>query len=134
MDVIDLVSLKLDEEWPQSRPEARMRNIFAIPPGVAAEAVVYFELDPGGEVPWHRDSKEEVILVLEGRIEFEVEGERREATKDHLLVVPANARHRVRNLGDGRARAVGFFPSGDVVSTFDEPLMPTGQRVFGAPG
>ncbi len=41
--------------------------------------------------------------------------------------------HALRNVGDETVRVVGFFSSNVVVSTFDQPIMPLGQRVVGTP-
>ncbi len=43
------------------------------------------------------------------------------------------APHGLRNVGDETVRVVGFFSSNVVVSTFDQPVMPFGQRVVGTP-
>jgi hypothetical protein len=36
-------------------------------------------------------------------------------------------------VGDERVRVAGFFSSNVIVSTFDQPVMPFGQRVVGTP-
>jgi hypothetical protein len=41
--------------------------------------------------------------------------------------------HGLRNVGDETVRVVGFFSSNVVVATFDQPMMPFGQRVVGTP-
>jgi hypothetical protein len=39
----------------------------------------------------------------------------------------------LRNVGDGRVRVAGFFSRNVSVSTFDQPMMPFGQRIVGTP-
>ena len=39
----------------------------------------------------------------------------------------------MRNVGDETVRVVGFFSSNVVASTFDQPMMPLGQRAVGTP-
>jgi hypothetical protein len=41
--------------------------------------------------------------------------------------VPAMVPHSMRNVGDETLRVVGFFPSSTVMSTFDQPIVPTGE-------
>ena len=50
-----------------------------------------------------------------------------------MAVVPAMVPHALRNVGDETVRVVGFFSSNVVMSTFDQPMMPFGQRVVGTP-
>ena len=96
--------------------------------GTAATAVVYMELEPGAELPEHRDSAEELLLVLEGEVEASVGEESGPLRTGELAVVPAMAPHGLRNLGDRRARVVGFFGGSTNVATFAEMVF-----VIGAP-
>ena len=92
--------------------------------GAAASAVVYFEVAPGGRLGRHTDSAEEVLLVLDGEAEAEVDGERGRLGPGALALVPAMAPHDVRNVGDEPLRVVGFFAGPAVVSHFSEPFVP----------
>ncbi len=113
----------------------RMRVDFPISSvaGAASTAVVYFELEPGEHTGMHTDSAEEIVLVLSGRVEATVGDERGELSAGGLGLVPALVPHDVRNIGEETVRVVGFFSSGIVVSVFDDPLMPAGNRVVGTP-
>jgi quercetin dioxygenase-like cupin family protein len=103
--------------------------------GTAGSATVLMELDPNGAVPDHRDSAEELLLVLEGRIEATVGVETAIVEKGGVAVVPSMVPHGLRNVGPGQARVLGYFSSATVVSTFVEPMGPDGIQVFvtGAP-
>ena len=101
---------------------------FSSTTGTASTASVLIDLEPGGEVPTHVDSAEEILLVLEGEIEAFCGDESGRFGKDELAIVPAMVPHSLRNVGDGPARVFGFFSSSTVVSTFDDPL-PNGERV-----
>ena len=68
----------------------------------AASAVVCFEVAPGNRLGRHTDSAEEVILVLAGKAEAEIDGERGRLRLGGLALVPAMAPHDVRNVGAGR--------------------------------
>ena len=92
--------------------------------GAAACGVVCFEVAPGGRLGRHIDSAEEVILVLAGEAEAEVNGEWGGLGPGGLALVPAMAPHDVRNVGDEPVRVVGFFAGPAVVSHFSEPFVP----------
>jgi quercetin dioxygenase-like cupin family protein len=59
------------------------------------------ELSP--EVPpfRHFHYGEEIIYVIEGNLEYEIEGETRMVSAGEALTVPAEAVHSVKNVGDG---------------------------------
>jgi quercetin dioxygenase-like cupin family protein len=103
--------------------------------GNASTATVYFELEPGAHVGLHRDSAEELLLVLEGEGEATVGDETGVARAGDIVTVPAMEPHDVRNVGERPLRVLGFFSASTVVSTFDEPVAPGGPQVFviGAP-
>jgi quercetin dioxygenase-like cupin family protein len=111
------------------------RANFALVGGQGAEgsSMVYVELEPGKALGEHTDSPEEVLLVLEGTVEFSVGGETARATKGMIGVVPPMVPHGFRNAGEGIAKVVGFFPAPGVVATFIEPVQPLGvqEMVFG---
>ena len=103
--------------------------------GTAASATVWIALEPGGEVPEHTDSAEELLVVLRGEVEASVDGERGTLRSGQLAVVPPMAPHALRNVGSGDARVLGFFAASAVISTFAAPMGPEGEQVFvtGAP-
>lgn len=41
--------------------------------------------------------------------------------------------HGIRNIGQETACCIGFFSAANVVSTFDQPMMPFGQQAVGTP-
>ena len=103
--------------------------------GNAATATVYMEFEPGAELPEHRDSAEEVLLVLEGELEASVDGESGTLGEGDLAVVPPMAPHGFRNVSNRRARVIGFFGGSTNVATFTDAQGPEAWRVFvvGAP-
>jgi quercetin dioxygenase-like cupin family protein len=132
MIVVNLRQLELQEEWSEQDPSERLRSAFALHKGMGSEhaSVVYFELEPGGAVGTHTDSAEEVVLVLEGEVQVALGDEQGKLTTGEFALVPAMVPHSVRNTGTGKARAIGFFAGAHVVSTFEQPLLPSGLRVF----
>lgn len=132
---VNLNSLPLLEGWYDHDPAVRQRVAFPLfaATGTATTSAVYFELDPGKALGMHTDSAEEILLVLDGTVEATVGAETGQAGRGELVLIPEMVPHSVRNVGQGVARCLGFFSAARVVSTFDQPIMPLGQRVAGAP-
>jgi quercetin dioxygenase-like cupin family protein len=108
------------------------RGGFPVSGGHGAETLsaVYIELDPGKSLGEHTDSPEELLLVLQGAVEFTVGDERARAQSGQMAVVPAMVPHNIRNVGEGLAKVIGFFGSPSVVATFVEPVQPFNERVL----
>jgi quercetin dioxygenase-like cupin family protein len=62
-------------------------------------------VDPPGQV-WedYSHAVDELVLLLQGEVEFEVEGEVHRPGIGEELLIPARARHTVRNMGRGESR------------------------------
>ena len=133
MKSIDLSGLELLEVWPKSDPERRVRFTFPISAetGAKRSSVAYAELPSGGTIPAHCDSANEVVLVLEGPVEFEVDGESESVPAGRLVQISSTTKHRLSNGGTETARLVFFFDEAADVVTFDEPLMPLDRSVLG---
>ncbi len=112
---------------------ARVNFPFYVGTGTKNTAVVYFELEPGHRLGTHTDSAEEILLILQGTAEVSLGDEQGRLSAGEMALVPAMVPHGMRNAGDEMLRVVGFFSSNVVVSTFDQPMMPFGQRVVGTP-
>ena len=62
------------------------------------------DLDPEAPAIMHTHPGEGVVFILEGSLEYELEGEpTRTFTTGQALTVPAGAPHAVRNVGTGTA-------------------------------
>ena len=60
------------------------------------------EFDPGVAFPKHRHPGEEIIYVLEGSLEYQVEGKPPVTLKaGDVLFIPAGTIHAARNVGSG---------------------------------
>ncbi len=132
MLTVQTTGLELVDAWFDSDPaHARTRTAFPInrATGADSSAVVYFEIEPGGWLPRHTDSAEEILVLLAGTAEAEVGGERRRLSAGDLALIPAMAPHGVSNVGDETLKVVGFFSAAQVTSTFDEPVQPFGTAV-----
>ncbi len=81
-------------------------------PGAAMWAVAldrtmltYFEIAPGGRFPGHRHEAEQITLVLEGELFFELSDREVRVGPGEVLAIPSNAWHATR-AGPAAVRAV----------------------------
>jgi quercetin dioxygenase-like cupin family protein len=123
------------EVWYEDDPTMRLKVNFPffLGTGTMSTAIVYFEIEPGHRLGTHTDSAEEILLVLQGEAEATVGDEEGRLSAGDMALVPAMVPHGLRNAGEEKVRVVRFFSSNVVVSTFDRPMMPFGQKVVGTP-
>ena len=81
---------------------------------------VYFTLDEGAIVAEHQHPHEQITHVLSGRLEFEVNGEKRVIGAGEVVCIPSNAPHRVTVLEDTTALDV-FSPPREDFLTGEKP-------------
>lgn len=127
--------IEVEERWYESDPTMRFKIAlpFNAETGNKDSAVGYFEVEPGNALPTHTDSAEEVLLCLEGRVEVTLGNERSQISAGDMALVPAMVPHALGNGGTETVRVVGFFSRVMVETTFEQPLMPSCQRVFCTP-
>jgi quercetin dioxygenase-like cupin family protein len=127
--------IEVEERWYESNPTMRFK--IAVPfnaeTGNKDSAAGYFEVEPGNALPTHTDSAEEILLCLAGRVEVTLGNERSQISAGDMTLVPAMVPHALRNRGTETVRVLGFFSRVMVESTFQQPLMPSGHRVFSTP-
>lgn len=56
-------------------------------------SVAFVELPPMSHVDLHHHGREQIGIVLEGTVEYTIEGETKHCEKGTVLVVPPNAHH-----------------------------------------
>jgi quercetin dioxygenase-like cupin family protein len=79
---------------------------------VGGHEVVQARVDLGPEAPLvkHTHPGEEIIYVLEGQLEYQVEGQpTRTYNTGEALTVPAGVVHAVRNVGSGNAAELATY-------------------------
>jgi len=68
------------------------------------------ELDPGAVAPRHTHPGEEIIYVLEGSWEYQVEGQPSKTLKSgDVLFIPAGAIHSAKNVGSVKGSELGTY-------------------------
>lgn len=71
---------------------------------------VRVDLDPGVTFPMHSHPGEEIIYVLEGTWEYEVEGKGATTVKaGGVLFIPAGVNHGAKNVGSGRGSELATY-------------------------
>ncbi len=135
MQTTDFNHLELMDAWYEQDPAMRIRVTFPFfaATGNTSSSVVYFEIEPEHYLGTHTDSAEEIVLILTGTVEASLGEERGSLSAGQAVLIPAMAPHGIRNTGNETARCIGFFAAAEVVSTFDQPMMPLGQQVVGTP-
>ena len=127
--------IEVEKRWYESDPAMRFKIAlpFNAETGNKNSAVGCFEVEPGNALPTHTDSAEEILLCLEGRVEVSLGNERSQISAGEMALVPAMVPHALGNGGTETVRVVGFFSRVMVETTFEQPLMPSCQRVFSTP-
>ena len=68
------------------------------------------ELDPGAVAPKHTHPGEEIIYVLEGSLEYQVEGQPPKTIKaGDVLFIPYGAVHSAKNVGSVKGAELGTY-------------------------
>jgi quercetin dioxygenase-like cupin family protein len=62
----------------------------------------HYEFSAGSRIHEHSHPEEEVYEVMEGELELTIDGKSEIAKPGRVAIVPANSRHSVRALTDGR--------------------------------
>jgi quercetin dioxygenase-like cupin family protein len=128
--VVSPSQLELRDAWIDGEDAARWRSASAHGPDSGAEASgsSLLEVPSGCRLPRHTDSAEELIVVLDGEASVTVGSETAAVPAGGLALVPADAPHHVRNSGDGTLRFLAVYAAPDVVTRYDAPVQPDGDR------
>jgi quercetin dioxygenase-like cupin family protein len=102
------MSHDVQAQQPGTRRVELQRHDLSIPGREVVQLRVDF--DPGAAFPRHRHPGEEIIYVIEGSIEYEVEGAPTKTYKaGEVLMVPAGVIHSAKNVGSGTAAELGTY-------------------------
>lgn len=83
------------------------RHDLSIPGREALQVIVEFA--PGQVAPRHKHPGEEIIYILEGNLEYEIDGTVSRVKAGDVLFVPAGVPHSARNLGAGRGAELATY-------------------------
>jgi quercetin dioxygenase-like cupin family protein len=120
------------EVWNDYDPSMRFVSIFPVgeKEGAVASSVAYYIIEPGKHTGLHSDNVEEVVFVAEGDGEvFSIGGSKKlEAGK--FFVFPAGIDHDIYAQGSDAMRLLSFFPTTEILSTFQQEIYPVGGNVL----
>jgi quercetin dioxygenase-like cupin family protein len=124
----------LDEMWCGDDPSIRHRSSWPSWGRKGSDAAAcYFEVPAGCSLGAHVHDAEEQVVLLAGAATATIGDDQRRVEAPALVVMPEGVVHDLRNEGPGDLRAIGYFPSGSVKTTFEMELQPAGTRVAGTP-
>ena len=121
---------RLEDQWVEGRSDLRWRSTL----GTTAEGGArecsssLLEVDPGCALPRHTDSAEEIVVVVSGVAEVELDGETGRVEAGGVALVPKDAPHQVRSVGHEPLRFVACYADVDVVTTYEDVVQPSGER------
>lgn len=90
-------------------PRRRWEDVLLTPPESRRLQIILSTIEPGagsGKEPYAHDSDEECVIVLKGRLEFWVEGERFDLEEGDSLLFESREAHRNRNPGPSKAEVL----------------------------
>ena len=70
---------------------------------------VRVNLNPGYVAPRHTHPGEEIIYVIEGSLEYEIDGKLAKVKAGDVLFVPAGAIHTAKNVGSGNGAELATY-------------------------
>jgi quercetin dioxygenase-like cupin family protein len=120
------------EVWNDYDPSMRFVSLFPVgeEQGATASSVAYYIFEPGRHSGLHSDNAEEVIFVAEGEGEVFVTGQTMKLEAGKFAVLPAGVEHDIYAAGAGELRLLSFFPTAEIVSTFQQTVFPVGGNVL----
>ncbi len=120
----------LSDSWVEGRADLRWRSTLGTTPedGAKASSTSLLEVEPGRALPRHTDSAEEVVVVVSGVAEVEVDGETGRVPAGGVALVPKDVPHQVRSAGGEPLRFVAVYAGIDVVTTYEAEVQPSGER------
>jgi quercetin dioxygenase-like cupin family protein len=110
--VISIVSLilrgHLEAQQPGIKRTDLQRNDLSAPGREVVQVRV--EIPPGVLFPRHSHPGEEIVYVLEGLLEYQIDGKRPVTLKaGDVLFIPAGAVHSAKNVGTGNGAEVATY-------------------------
>lgn len=75
--------------------------------------MTHMEFEPCSIIPEHKHSNEQITLILEGKMDMAVGGERKTVIKGDVIVIPANIEHSAKILDEFTIAVDGWSPVRD---------------------
>jgi quercetin dioxygenase-like cupin family protein len=78
----------------------RVKWLISEEDGAKNFAMRYFEVEPGGQTPYHSHNWEHEVFVLDGKGIVVCEGSEKEIGPGYVAFIPPNAEHCLKNTGN----------------------------------
>ncbi|MEI8105284.1 MAG: cupin domain-containing protein [Actinomycetes bacterium] len=116
------------EIWNDYDPSMRFVVVYTVgeDQGATEGSVAYYIIEPGKHTGLHSDNAEEIIYVSEGVGESFVSGKQVKFEPGTFIVIPRGVEHDIYAYGDADLKFLSFFTGGEVISTFQVPILPMG--------
>ena len=95
------------------RPYYRKWDITRPGDGTTSSSMNLSTVGVGAGAPLHVHGVDELIVVLEGKLQVRLGEEVQNVGPDHTLVIPPEVPHGFISVGPGAARIISFFPVPD---------------------
>jgi mannose-6-phosphate isomerase-like protein (cupin superfamily) len=130
MWTLDFEDLELADAWIDGDPAARWRTTTGHGPstGAAESGSSVLEVDSGCRLPRHTDSVEEIVVVIIGQADVVLGDERSRLDGAGAALIPRDTPHEVHNAGSGPLRFLAIYAGTDVVTRYEQPVQPDGDR------
>jgi len=120
------------EVWNDYDPSMRFVALFPVgeQQGAKASSAAYYIIEPGKHSGLHSDNVEEIVFVAEGEGEAFVIGGMQRLEAGKFAVFPAGIDHDLYAHGADALRLLSFFPTTEILSTFQQAIYPMGGNVL----
>lgn len=103
-----LAMITSQAQWPGTKRTDLLRYDLSMPGREVIQARV--ELAPGVLAPKHKHPGEEIVYVIEGVFEYQLEGRSTITVKaGEVLFIPAGVYHSAKNIGTGNAAELATY-------------------------
>lgn len=126
METESFANADLSDAWVDGDDTARWRSTTGHTGEDSGSSLL--EVPAGCRLPRHTDSAEETIVVVAGRASVTVGGEDADVPAGGVALVPECVPHEVRNAAEEPLRFVALYAGTDVVTTYEQPVEPGGDR------
>ena len=120
------------EVWNDYDPSMRFVALFPVgeKEGAKASSAAYYIIEAGKHSGLHSDNVEEIVFVAEGEGEAFVIGGVQKLEPGKFFVFPAGVDHDIYAQGSTALRLLSFFPTTEILSTFQQAIYPMGGTVL----
>jgi quercetin dioxygenase-like cupin family protein len=120
------------EVWNDYDPSMRFVAVFPVgeDQGARAGSVAYYIIEPGKHTGLHSDNAEEIVYVADGTGEAFVSGRHIVFNPGEFVVLNEGIEHDIYANGSVALRFLSFFPTDEIISTFQQVIYPMGGNIL----